>query len=120
MWSLTNFFIANLAVADVIISLFTIHNFVSLSSCHLATLMPEIMCSICPFVQVAHHYAFKKISAKNMSTRVFFKKQALSIDISVLTLSAIAIHRYKAVVLGAFSFSIVFNVYGFQVSFKFY
>lgn len=57
MWTLTNFFIANLAVADLIIAMFTIP-FHFQAALKQRWDLPQIMCSICPFVQVIPHKPF--------------------------------------------------------------
>ncbi|KAE8751552.1 Leucokinin Receptor 2, partial [Frankliniella occidentalis] len=70
MQSVTNCFIANLALADVIIGLFAIPFQAALLQ---RWSLPEFMCPFCPFVQV------------------------LSVNVSVFTLTAIAVDRHRAV-----------------------
>lgn len=73
MRSVTNYFIANLAVADIIIGLFSIP-FQFQAALLQKWVLPPFMCAFCPFVQV------------------------LSVNVSIITLSAIALDRYRAVV----------------------
>ncbi|CAL8086046.1 unnamed protein product [Orchesella dallaii] len=72
MRTVTNMFIANLALADIIIGLFAIP-FQFQAALLQRWNLPDFMCAFCPFVQV------------------------LSVNVSVFTLSAIALDRYKAV-----------------------
>ncbi|XP_077530906.1 tachykinin-like peptides receptor 99D [Haemaphysalis longicornis] len=72
MQTVTNFFIANLAVADIIIGLFSIP-FQFQAALLQRWVLPEFMCAFCPFVQV------------------------LSVNVSIFTLTAIALDRYRAV-----------------------
>ncbi|XP_064459119.1 neuropeptide Y receptor type 2-like [Ornithodoros turicata] len=72
MKTVTNFFIANLAVADVIIGLFSIP-FQFQAALLQRWELPEFMCAFCPFVQV------------------------LSVNVSIFTLTAIALDRYRAI-----------------------
>ncbi|CAL8085981.1 unnamed protein product [Orchesella dallaii] len=72
MRTVTNMFIANLALADIIIGLFAIP-FQFQAALLQRWNLPEFLCSFCPFVQV------------------------LSVNVSVFTLSAIAVDRYRAV-----------------------
>ncbi|ODM92526.1 Tachykinin-like peptide receptor 99D, partial [Orchesella cincta] len=72
MRTVTNMFIANLALADIIIGLFAIP-FQFQAALLQRWNLPDFMCAFCPFVQV------------------------LSVNISVFTLSAIALDRYRAV-----------------------
>ncbi|XP_064458396.1 RYamide receptor-like [Ornithodoros turicata] len=72
MQTVTNSFIANLAVADVIIGLFSIP-FQFQAALLQRWVLPEFMCAFCPFVQV------------------------LSVNVSIFTLTAIALDRYRAV-----------------------
>ncbi|XP_052133365.1 RYamide receptor-like [Frankliniella occidentalis] len=72
MQSVTNCFIANLALADVIIGLFAIP-FQFQAALLQRWSLPEFMCPFCPFVQV------------------------LSVNVSVFTLTAIAVDRHRAV-----------------------
>ncbi|KAH7981367.1 hypothetical protein HPB49_023391 [Dermacentor silvarum] len=72
MHTVTNFFIANLAVADIIIGLFSIP-FQFQAALLQRWVLPEFMCAFCPFVQV------------------------LSVNVSIFTLTAIALDRYRAV-----------------------
>lgn len=73
MRSVTNYFIANLAVADIIIGLFSIP-FQFQAALLQKWVLPPFMCAFCPFVQV------------------------LSVNVSIITLTAIALDRYRAVV----------------------
>lgn len=72
MRTVTNFFIANLAVADIIIGLFSIP-FQFQAALLQKWVLPPFMCAFCPFVQV------------------------LSVNVSIITLTAIALDRYRAV-----------------------
>ncbi|ODM95714.1 Tachykinin-like peptide receptor 99D, partial [Orchesella cincta] len=72
MRTVTNMFIANLALADIIIGLFAIP-FQFQAALLQRWNLPDFMCAFCPFVQV------------------------LSVNVSVFTLSAIAVDRYRAV-----------------------
>ncbi|ODM95717.1 Neuropeptide FF receptor 1 [Orchesella cincta] len=72
MRTVTNMFIANLALADIIIGLFTIP-FQFQAALLQRWNLPDFMCAFCPFVQI------------------------LSVNVSVFTLSAIAVDRYRAV-----------------------
>ncbi|XP_067134021.1 neuropeptide Y receptor type 1-like [Centruroides vittatus] len=73
MQTVINFFIANLACADIIIGLFSIpFHFQAALLQHWA--LPSFMCAFCPFVQV------------------------LSVNVSIFTLTAIAIDRYRAII----------------------
>ncbi|OXA44176.1 Neuropeptide Y receptor [Folsomia candida] len=72
MRTVTNMFIANLAFADIIIGLFAIP-FQFQAALLQRWDLPDFMCAFCPFVQV------------------------LSVNVSVFTLSAIAVDRYRAV-----------------------
>lgn len=73
MRTVTNYFIANLAVADIIIGLFSIP-FQFQAALLQKWVLPPFMCAFCPFVQV------------------------LSVNVSIITLTAIAFDRYRAVV----------------------
>ncbi|CAO1440286.1 unnamed protein product, partial [Diamesa serratosioi] len=72
MHTVTGFFIANLALADVTIGLFAIP-FQFQAAVLQRWVLPDFMCPICPFIQI------------------------VSVNVSVFTLTAIAIDRYKAV-----------------------
>ncbi|XP_029040209.2 RYamide receptor-like isoform X1 [Osmia bicornis bicornis] len=72
MQNVTNFFIANLALADIVIGLFTIP-FQFQAALLQRWNLPYFMCAFCPFVQV------------------------LSVNVSVFTLTAIAIDRHRAI-----------------------
>ena len=72
MHTATGFFIANLALADVTIGLFAIP-FQLQAAVLQRWVLPDFMCPICPFIQI------------------------VSVNVSVFTLTAIAIDRYKAV-----------------------
>ncbi|XP_013780503.1 tachykinin-like peptides receptor 99D [Limulus polyphemus] len=72
MQTVTNFFIANLACADIIIGLFSIP-FQFQAALLQRWVLPNFMCAFCPFVQV------------------------LSVNVSIFTLTAIALDRYRAV-----------------------
>ncbi|ODM94327.1 Neuropeptide Y receptor, partial [Orchesella cincta] len=72
MRTVTNMFIANLALADIIIGLFAIP-FQFQAALLQRWNLPDFMCAFCPFVQI------------------------LSVNVSVFTLSAIAVDRYRAV-----------------------
>lgn len=72
MRTVTNYFIANLAVADIIIGLFSIP-FQFQAALLQKWVLPPFMCAFCPFVQV------------------------LSVNVSIITLTAIALDRYRAV-----------------------
>ncbi|XP_014253740.1 neuromedin-K receptor-like isoform X2 [Cimex lectularius] len=72
MRNVTNYYIANLALADIAIGLFAIP-FEFQAALLQKWLLPAFMCAFCPFVK------------------------SLSISVSVLTLSAIALDRYKAI-----------------------
>ncbi|XP_035218942.1 RYamide receptor-like [Stegodyphus dumicola] len=72
MRTVTNYFIANLAVADIIIGLFSIP-FQFQAALLQKWVLPYFMCPFCPFVQV------------------------LSVNVSIITLTAIALDRYRAV-----------------------
>ncbi|KAF4531727.1 hypothetical protein B566_EDAN008940 [Ephemera danica] len=71
--SATNCFIANLALADIAIGLFAVP-FQFQAALLQRWDLPEFMCAFCPFVQV------------------------LSVNVSVFTLTAIAVDRHRAVV----------------------
>lgn len=73
MRTVTNYFIANLAVADIIIGLFSVP-FQFQAALLQRWVLPHFMCAFCPFVQV------------------------LSVNVSIVTLTAIAFDRYRAVV----------------------
>ncbi|XP_042907785.1 neuromedin-K receptor isoform X2 [Parasteatoda tepidariorum] len=73
MQNVTNYFIANLAVADMIIGLFVIP-FHFQAALLQRWVLPPFMCAFCPFIQV------------------------LSVNVSVFSLAAIALDRYRAVV----------------------
>ncbi|XP_043067757.1 RYamide receptor [Drosophila bipectinata] len=73
MRTVTNMYIANLALADVIIGLFCIP-FQFQAALLQSWNLPWFMCSFCPFVQ------------------------ALSVNVSVFTLTAIAIDRHRAII----------------------
>lgn len=73
MRTVTNYFIANLAIADIIIGLFSIP-FQFQAALLQKWVLPPFMCAFCPFVQV------------------------LSVNVSIITLTAIALDRYRAVV----------------------
>lgn len=70
MHTITNFFIANLALADVTIGMFAIP-FQFQAAILQRWNLPEFMCPFCPFVQ------------------------AVSVNVSVFTLTAIAIDRHR-------------------------
>lgn len=72
MHSVTNFYIGNLAVADVIIGLFSIP-FQFQAAVLQRWDLPKFMCPFCPFIQI------------------------LSVNVSIFTLTAIAIDRHKAI-----------------------
>ncbi|XP_064459129.1 RYamide receptor-like [Ornithodoros turicata] len=72
MQTVTNYFIANLAVADIIIGAFAIP-FQFQAALLQRWLLPNFMCPFCPYVQV------------------------LSVSVSIFTLVAIAVDRYRAV-----------------------
>jgi leucokinin receptor len=72
MHSVTNFYIGNLAVADVIIGLFSIP-FQFQAAVLQRWDLPKFMCPFCPFIQT------------------------LSVNVSIFTLTAIAIDRHKAI-----------------------
>ncbi|GFR30118.1 RYamide receptor [Trichonephila clavata] len=72
MRTVTNYFIANLAVADIIIGMFSIP-FQFQAALLQRWVLPPFMCAFCPFVQV------------------------LSVNVSIITLTAIALDRYRAV-----------------------
>lgn len=72
MQTVINFFIANLACADIIIGLFCIP-FQFQAALLQRWVLPHFMCVFCPFVQV------------------------LSVNVSIFTLTAIAIDRYRAI-----------------------
>ena len=73
MHSVTNMFIANLAVADVVIGIFAVP-FQYQAALLQRWVLPHFMCSLAPFVQV------------------------LSVNISIFTLMVISIDRYRAVI----------------------
>ncbi|XP_071545319.1 substance-K receptor-like isoform X2 [Panulirus ornatus] len=73
MHSVTNYFIANLALADIIIGLFAIP-FQFQAALLQRWNLPEFMCAFCPFFQT------------------------LSVNVSIFTLTAIAVDRYRAIV----------------------
>ncbi|XP_077294145.1 RYamide receptor-like [Arctopsyche grandis] len=72
MRTLTNNYIANLAIADIIIGLFSIP-FQFQAALLQRWQLPEIMCPLCPFFQT------------------------VSVNVSIFTLTAIAIDRHKAI-----------------------
>lgn len=72
MHTVTNFFIGNLAAADVIIGLFSIP-FQFQAAVLQRWDLPSFMCPFCPFIQI------------------------LSVNVSIFTLTAIAIDRHKAI-----------------------
>ncbi|XP_063708779.1 RYamide receptor-like [Culicoides brevitarsis] len=72
MQTVTNFFIANLALADITIGMFTIP-FQFQAALLQRWNLPEIMCPFCPFVQY------------------------VSVNVSVFTLTAIAVDRHRAI-----------------------
>ncbi|CAG5040172.1 unnamed protein product [Parnassius apollo] len=73
MQSVTNCFIANLALADIVIGLFAVP-FQFQAALLQRWLLPHFMCAFCPFVQ------------------------ALSVNVSVFTLTAIAVDRHRAII----------------------
>ncbi|NP_001127721.1 neuropeptide receptor A23 [Bombyx mori] len=73
MQSVTNCYIANLALADIVIGLFAIP-FQFQAALLQRWLLPHFMCAFCPFVQ------------------------ALSVNVSVFTLTAIAVDRHRAII----------------------
>jgi leucokinin receptor len=72
MRTVTNFYIGNLALADVIIGLFAIP-FQFQAAVKQRWDLPKFMCYSCPFIQI------------------------LSVNVSIFTLTAIAIDRHKAI-----------------------
>ncbi|VVC32448.1 Neuropeptide Y receptor family,GPCR, rhodopsin-like, 7TM,G protein-coupled receptor, rhodopsin-like [Cinara cedri] len=72
MHNVTNLYIANLALADIVIGLFSIP-FQFQAALLQRWNLPEVMCPFCPFVQV------------------------LSVNVSIFTLTAIAIDRHRAI-----------------------
>ncbi|GIY42361.1 substance-P receptor [Caerostris darwini] len=72
MRTVTNYFIANLAVADIVIGLFAIP-FQFQAALLQKWVLPPFMCAFCPFVQV------------------------MSVNVSIFSLAAIALDRYRAV-----------------------
>ncbi|XP_035217876.1 tachykinin-like peptides receptor 99D [Stegodyphus dumicola] len=72
MRTVTNYFISNLALADIVIGLFAVP-FQFQAALLQKWLLPAFLCAFCPFVQV------------------------LSVNVSVFTLTAIAFDRYRAV-----------------------
>lgn len=72
MHSVTNFYIGNLAVADVIIGIFDIP-FQFQAAILQRWVLPYIMCPFCPFIQT------------------------ITLNVSIFTLTAIAIDRHKAI-----------------------
>jgi leucokinin receptor len=72
MQTITNFFIANLAFADVIIGMFAIP-FEFQAALLQRWNLPDFMCPFCPFIQL------------------------LSVNVSVFTLTAIAVDRHRAI-----------------------
>ncbi|XP_049794465.1 neuropeptide Y receptor type 1-like [Schistocerca nitens] len=72
MQNVTNCFIANLALADIVIGLFAIP-FQFQAALLQRWNLPHFMCAFCPFVQV------------------------LSVNVSIFTLTAIAIDRHRAI-----------------------
>ncbi|XP_073983064.1 RYamide receptor-like [Rhodnius prolixus] len=73
MRNVTNYYIANLALADIVIGLFAIP-FEFQAALLQRWVLPHFLCPFCPFIKV------------------------LSISVSVLTLSAIALDRYRAII----------------------
>ncbi|CAG9560491.1 unnamed protein product [Danaus chrysippus] len=73
MQSVTNCYIANLALADIVIGLFAVP-FQFQAALLQRWLLPYFMCAFCPFVQ------------------------ALSVNVSVFTLTAIAVDRHRAII----------------------
>lgn len=73
MQTITNMFIANLALADVIIAMFAIP-FQFQAAVLQRWNLPDFMCPFCPFVQL------------------------LSVNVSVFTLTAIAVDRHRAII----------------------
>ncbi|KZC10314.1 Tachykinin-like peptides receptor 99D [Dufourea novaeangliae] len=72
MQNVTNFFIANLALADIVIGLFAIP-FQFQAALLQRWDLPYFMCAFCPFIQI------------------------LSVNVSIFTLTAIAIDRHRAI-----------------------
>ncbi|XP_034239079.1 RYamide receptor-like [Thrips palmi] len=72
MQNVTNYYIANLALADIVIGLFAIP-FQFQAALLQRWILPNFMCPFCPFVQV------------------------LTVTVSVFTLTAIAIDRHRAI-----------------------
>uniref|UniRef100_A0A1B6KDT2 G-protein coupled receptors family 1 profile domain-containing protein n=1 Tax=Graphocephala atropunctata TaxID=36148 RepID=A0A1B6KDT2_9HEMI len=72
MRSVTNYYIANLALADIVIGLFAIP-FEFQSALLQRWIFPAFLCSFCPFVKV------------------------ISVSVSVFTLAAIAVDRHRAI-----------------------
>ncbi|XP_063839666.1 RYamide receptor-like [Ostrinia nubilalis] len=73
MQSVTNCYISNLALADIVIGLFAVP-FQFQAALLQRWLLPHFMCPFCPFVQ------------------------ALSVNVSVFTLTAIAVDRHRAII----------------------
>ncbi|XP_055323157.1 tachykinin-like peptides receptor 99D [Sitodiplosis mosellana] len=73
MQTVTNLFIANLALADVVIGMFVIP-FQFQAALLQRWNLPEFMCAFCPFVQT------------------------VSVNVSVFTLTAIAVDRHRAII----------------------
>ncbi|XP_066980691.1 substance-K receptor-like [Macrobrachium rosenbergii] len=73
MHSVTNYFIANLALADIIIAVFAIP-FQFQAALLQRWNLPHFMCAFCPFFQT------------------------VSVNVSIFTLTAIAVDRYRAIV----------------------
>ncbi|CAL1260954.1 unnamed protein product, partial [Larinioides sclopetarius] len=72
MRTVTNYYIANLATADIVIGLFAIP-FHFQAALLQRWVLPPFMCAFCPFIQV------------------------MSVNVSVFSLAAIAVDRYRAV-----------------------
>ena len=89
MQTVTNFYIANLALSDVVLALFCIP-FQFRAALIQRWDLPEFMCQFCPFIQT--------LSVSSCSSRVLVVTSSNQVNVSVWTLVAICIDRYQAII----------------------
>lgn len=101
MRTVTHFFIANLALADIAIAIFCIP-FQFQAALLQKWNLPHFLCAVCPFVQVRNSKVvdklLRKFTALKLNHHCFGFHQVLTVTVSILTLVIIALDRYRAVV----------------------